>query len=326
MTERQIVAGDIGGTHARFAIATLGAGVPTLDAIHSLPTAKHRDLLSAWNAYAALVGRPLPKAASLAIAAPIRGDVLSFTNSPWRIVREGLTAHLGLDRLRIINDFGAMGHAVAVLPERDFVHVCGPDHALPESGPISVIGPGTGLGVAIALRSERGVHVIETEGSHGAFAPLDAFEQALYDRLLRRHGRVSDERIVCGKGLVAIHETLLHEEGVDTLPIDDAGLWAAALGGRDGRARAALDRFCLCYGAVVGDLALAQGAVGVALVGGLTQRMIGRLRASGFAARFTGKGRYVDYMSAIPVRLVTHEQPGLLGAAAAFVAEDGEGC
>ena len=126
---------------------------------------------------------------------------------------------------------------------------------------------------------------------------------------------------MCGHGLTAIHEEIVASEGGHAGPLGDADIWAAALEKRDARASAALDRFCLCYGSVVGDLVLAHGSVGVALVGGLSLRMAERLRISGFASRFVSKGRYVEYMGAIPVRLVTHPQPGLFGAAAAFAAE-----
>ena len=323
MSTREIVVGDIGGTNARFAIATLDDdGALTLGAMTALKTADHPDFESAWRAYEDHLGRALPQAASLAVAAPVRGPVLSFRNNPWRIVREGLSDRLGLERLLVINDFGAAGHAVAALGPDAFRHVAGPDQPLPATGPISVVGPGTGLGVAVTLRAAgKPPLVLETEGSHVAFAPLDAFEQGLHARLLTRHGRVSNERVVCGHGLVAIHEAIVADEGGRPEPVGDADLWAAALDRIDPRASAALDRLCLCYGSVVGDLVLAHGSVGVALVGDLTARMIERLRVSGFASRFVSKGRYVEYMSAIPVRLVTHANPGLYGAAAAFAVE-----
>jgi glucokinase len=314
----EIVVADIGGTHARFALASLGGKAPRLGPVTVLHTADYGDLRAAWRAFAAQLGRALPRAAAIAVAAPVRGQVFSFTNGRWRIARDGLEAVLGLDRLVVVNDFGAMAHAVACLDESELVAVSGPDRPLPPAGPISVIGPGTGLGVALAVRGARSSIVVETEGGHVAFAPLDGFEQALHTRLLTRHGRVSNERIVCGAGLGAIYDAVAAGEGAEGARLDDAELWDAAIAGTDARARAALDRFCLAYGSIAGDVALVHGAVGVALVGGLSQRMLERLRRSGFEARFVAKGRYVDYMSAIPVRLVTHPQPGLLGAAAAF--------
>ena len=94
-----------------------------------------------------------------------------------------------------------------------------------------------------------------------------------------------------------------------------------ALAGDDSLAAAALDRFCRCLGSVAGDIALTQGAGGVVIAGGLGLRIAGHLPQSGFAQRFVAKGRFEPMMAAIPVKLLTHPQPGLFGAAAAYARE-----
>jgi glucokinase len=45
------------------------------------------------------------------------------------------------------------------------------------------------------------------------------------------------------------------------------------------------------------------------------------LPSSGFAGRFAAKGRFESRMASIPVKVITHPQPGLFGAAAAFAEE-----
>ncbi len=100
--------------------------------------------------------------------------------------------------------------------------------------------------------------------------------------------------------------------------LDDAALWAAALEGSNALARQALDRLCLCYGSVAGDLALAHGPSTVVLAGGLTARMKDVLLSSDFYARFMAKGRYETLMRGIPIRFAAHDDIGLFGAAAAF--------
>ena len=85
------------------------------------------------------------------------------------------------------------------------------------------------------------------------------------------------------------------------------------------RLQLALDRFCLSLGSVAGDIALAQGGFGgVVIAGGLGYRLREYLPKSGFASRFRAKGRFAELMAGIPVKLITHPQPGLFGAAAAF--------
>lgn len=317
MTE--IVAVDIGGTHTRFAIAEVEGGrVVSLGVETVLKAADHASFQTAWQAFAAYCGRPLPRAAGIAIACPVQGEVLKLTNNPWIIRPALIPEKLGVDAYTLVNDFGAVGHAVAQVGPEHLRHLCGPDVPLPAQGMITIVGPGTGLGVASLLRRGGHAHVIETEGGHIDFAPLDALEERILRRLRDRYRRVSIERIMSGPGLANIHEALAAIEGRPVATFDDKALWAAALAGADSLAAAAFDRFCLSLGAVAGDLALAQGGLGVVIAGGLGLRIADHLPRSGFAERFRAKGRFERRMEQIPVKFITHPQPGLLGAAAAF--------
>ena len=315
----EIVAVDLGGTNARFALAEVEGGrVVRLDEPVKLPVAEYASLQTAWQAFGERLGRPLPRATGIAVASPITGDVIRMTNSPWIIRPSLIPERLGADQWVLINDFGAVGHAVAQLPEDQFVHLCGPDIELPIEGVTTVCGPGTGLGVAAVFKKDGAYDVIETEGGHIDYAPLDAIEDAFVRRLRAQHTRVSAERICAGPGIVAIYETLADLEGRSVQHFDDRAIWAEAIDGNDALALAALDRFCLALGAVAGDLALAQGAKGVVIAGGLGLRLKDRLLRSGFDGRFVAKGRFQSLMATIPVKLITHPQPGLFGAAAAF--------
>ena len=316
---RQIVAADIGGTHARFALASIAGGqVVALDDPVTLKTGDHASLRTAWEDFAHHRGGDLPRELALAFAGPVGGDVLKLTNNPWEIRPALLSATLGVQRHLILNDFGAIAHAVAAFDDSAFAHLCGPEAPLPRTGVISIVGPGTGLGVAALLRRTQDYEVIETEGGHIDFAPLDPLEDQILVFLRQGFRRVSVERIVAGRGIVNIHNALAAIEGRAVVPRDDKALWSAAFDGSDSLAAAALDRYCLCLGAVTGDLALAQGAAAVVIAGGLGLRLKDHLPRSGFASRFIAKGRFERRMEALPVKLVTHPQPGLFGAAAAF--------
>lgn len=314
-----IVAVDIGGTHARFAIAEVDGGrVTAIGEPMTLKTADHASLQTAWQAFAASQGGVLPSAAAISVASPITGDVIRLTNNPWVIRPSLIPERLGADIYTVINDFGAVGHAVAQLPQEHFIHLCGPDIPIPTDGITTVCGPGTGLGVAQVLKTPATYHVLATEGGHMDFAPLDAIEDAILRRLRRTYTRVSAERICSGPGIVAIYETLAEMEARPVPSRDDKTIWTEALDGTDSIALAALDRFCLSLGAVAGDLALAHGAKGVVIAGGLGLRIKDKLIRSGFDQRFVAKGRFQSMMAGLPVKLITHPQPGLFGAAAAF--------
>ena len=265
---RQIVTADIGGTHARFALASIAAGeVVALDDPVTLKTGDHASLRTAWEEFAGHHGGQLPRELAMAFAGPVGGELLKLTNNPW-VIRPALM--------------------------------------------------GTKLGVAALLHRADDYDVIETEGGHIDFAPLDPLEDQILAFLRKNLRRVSVERIVAGSGIVNIHNALAAIEGRAVVPRDDKALWSAAFDGSDSLAAAALDRYCLCLGAVAGDLALAQGAAAVVIAGGLGLRLKDHLPRSGFANRFVAKGRFERRMEAIPVKLVTHPQPGLFGAAAAF--------
>ncbi len=314
MTEaREIVVADIGGTHARFALATVAGGrVCDHGRETVLNTADHAGLPEALAAFAAALGRPLPAAAGLAVAAPITPGQLRFTNSHWVIDPATLAADCGLTTVTIVNDFAAVAHAVAGAAARDFAHLCGPDVPLPALGNLSIIGPGTGLGIAQLLRLADHYHVIATEGAHIGFAPTDAVEDAVLARLRARHGRVSVERLVSGPGLA---EWL---DGDAPGYADDRALWTAALAGQDRHAALALARFAGALGSFAGDAALIHYPVGVVIAGGLGLRLADYLPGSAFAARFAAKGRYRRVLEALPVKLLVQPSPGLRGAAAAF--------
>jgi glucokinase len=319
---RRIATSDIGGTHARFAIAELdGSRVRSVGAPTTLKTSQHASFQTAWEEFARAHNGSLPHELAMAFAGPVGGEVLKLTNNPWVIRPALMSERLGVERFTVVNDFGAVAHAVASLDSSAFTHVCGPEVPLPEDGMISVIGPGTGLGVAALLRHGKDYEVIETEGGHVDFAPLDSLEDRMLVELRNSFRRVSVERLVSGRGLMNIYEALGIIESRPLQIRDEWELWSAALEGSDSLASAALDRFCLTLGAFAGDVALAQGAKAVVIGGGLGLRLANYLVRSGFRDRFIAKGRFERRMDEMPVKLITYPQPGLFGAAAAFARE-----
>lgn len=317
-----VVAVDIGGTHARFALARVHDGrVAGMGDVVTLKTAEHASFQTAWQHFGELAGQPLPEAVAIAVAGPISGDVLKLTNNPWILRPALIPEKMGVSRFTLINDFEAVGHAVAQADAEYFETLCGPDKPLPATGTLSIIGPGTGLGVAHVYRGADSYRVQATEGGHIDFAPLDTIEDALLARLRKRYRRVSVERVVSGPGIVEIYEALAALEGRPVQALEDKAVWALGLSGSDSLAAAAIDRFCLSLGSVAGDIALAQGGGGVVIAGGLGLRIRDSLMRSGFSERFRAKGRFESMMTKIPVKLITHPQPGLFGAAAAFALE-----
>ncbi len=316
-----IIAADIGGTNARFARASLDErGVPTLGTVRKYKVADYPSLQACWRAFTDDEAGDglLPDAASIAFATAIGREVIKLTNSNWVIRADTLANDLNLRNVRLVNDFEAVAHAVSRLPDDNLPLLFGEDRPFPRDGGVTILGPGTGLGVAMIAYDEGQPHVIATEGGHLDFAPLDHIEEKILSYLRDKFLRVSTERIVSGPGLNYIYKALGTIGHDRVVLMEDPELWQAALDNTDEFARRALERFCLCYGSVAGDLALAQGPHSVVLAGGLTQRMRDFLPNSGFHARFKAKGRFESLMASVPIRLAVHEEIGLFGAAAAF--------
>ena len=311
--------GDIGGTNARFALTDPAEANPRLLDQKTLPTADFTSLRLAAAHYLRSVD-VTPRRACIAVASPVDREEIRLTNRAWTFRRGELRDALGLDELLVVNDFGAVARAVPALAENEREILYGP-LITPPRGPISVLGPGTGLGVALLVGDrDSGWHAVETEGGHVSFAPQDAEERQIAAWLADRHGRVSNERLLSGIGLSQIDAALTgRSPGKSTTP--DAALRApaeivaAALAGNDDSARRALARFCAILGSVAGDMALGHGARTIAIAGGIVPRFIPFLRSSAFREKYLDKGRIAAHIEPVAIEVVTHPEPGLLGAA-----------
>ena len=258
-----------------------------------------------------------PTALAMAVAAPVEGDTIRFTNNPWTLHRLTLAETMEVDHVTLVNDLAAIAHAVGAVPDHMLERIAGPPAPLPDDKPITVIGVGTGLGAALRLSDGT---VQASEAGHIGFAPFDAFEDVLRLQSLRReHGRVSVERAASGPAIQAIHRAL---GGAEAEAIE---LWDRGLSGTDPVAADATERFCRILGGAVGDIVLAQGGFGgVVLAGGLGQRL--RDLSCPVPASPSGSVRRdvtPQLMAGLPVKLLTHSEPGLLGAAVAYAKEHG---
>jgi glucokinase len=300
---------DIGGTHARFALAG-SDGVPRDE--HKLLVADFPGPVEAALAY--LAGRRV-RDAVLAVATPVDSDWIDLTNAHWAFsVAETRTA-LGVERLAVINDFTAQALAVPRLASDDRILIK-PGQPR-QSGAIAVIGPGTGLGVAGLLRFHDAWYPIPSEGGHTSLAVHDEREAALLLRLQARFGHVSTERVLSGPGLINLATTLAELDG-EVIDLDEPReVSRRAEAGECRFCREALERFSSLLGAAAGDLALLFCALGgVYIGGGLCKRLGPLLDVARLRESFVAKGRFDDYLDRVPIYLVTRRDPGLLGAAA----------
>ncbi|MEG3191470.1 glucokinase [Lysobacter sp. D1-1-M9] len=324
-----VLLADIGGTNARFALAHPGDSPPLLaDSIETFQVEAFASLADAARHY--LDGRDAQvRDAVFAVAGRVDGDEARITNHPWVISIERTRRALDLEHLQMVNDFAAQAMAVSLLDHTDVAQVGsarwpGHDVGVGDDGrdrTYAVIGPGTGLGVGALLRRNGQYHALQTEGGHVSFAPGTPEEIGVLQRLSGEFGRVSNERLVSGGGLVNLHRALSAMAGGEEAhgspgPLRPEDITARAIDG-DARCLHTIDVFCAVFGAAAGDLVLTLGAWdGVFLTGGVVPRVMPWLAHSGFRHRFEHKGRFSPAMATVPTLAVTHPHPGLLGAAA----------
>lgn len=294
---------DIGGTNARFAV--LGADGGYGDPV-TLPCKEYETPGKAVRAYAERAGLAvMPDLAAVSVAGPVRAGRVNMTNHIWRLDADELMQELGMTSVRMVNDFEAIALGIPDLDHDDLTPIR--DGEPDAAGPVAVMGPGTGLGASVLIPSAAGRIALATEGGHATLATGTEQEQEIVQVLAKRFGHVSWERVLSGPGLEALHQSL----GGESV---DAGEVTRRMQSGDGTA---LDTYALFFaflGTAASDFALTCGATGgLYLAGGILPRLGQELAASGFKERFVDKGRFGDYLSRVPVQLITHPYPAFVG-------------
>ena len=316
---------DVGGTNARFAWQD-AANAPLSD-IAVYPCANYDSLQAAIAHYLIAQHKPSPQWCAIGIANPVLGDQVQMTNHHWSFSIAALGAHLGVEQLRVINDFTALALALPALGSADLLAIGGEDNAPTDSlntatfATKALLGPGTGLGVSGLVLGNNGVLVpISGEGGHVSLSAHDAREAGVIAWLTQRFGHASAERALSGPGLYNLYTALCALHGKQTEPLQPAQVLERAQASADPVCVDALAVFCSLLGSVAGDLALTLGARGgVYLGGGIAPRITAQLRESLFRERFVAKGRFRGYLEAIPTLVIDSRIPAaLIGAARAF--------
>ncbi len=302
---------DVGGTQTRVAIGDMKTGPSCIKIFDNVKFMDLASLLSAYFSQSGIEYRP--RVGAIAVASPIQGDSVRFTNRNWKFSIKTMRRRLGLKLLHVLNDFTAIAHAIPDIKEKGRIRI-GKSGAPQPGYPIGVLGPGTGLGVSALIPAGNVWHTLESEGGHATLATVTEEEARIVGRLRAWYGHVSAERILSGPGLVTLYRTIadLEELAADIITPDEIS--QRALFGNDVLASRTLNIFFALLGTVAGNLALTLGARGgVYLAGGILPNMTQALKCSQFRERFTGKGRFCSYLKTIPTYLILDPYPALHG-------------
>jgi len=312
----QLVA-DLGGTNTRVALAD--GGVLRQGSIRRFANAGHTSLSDILRAYLAQTATTECSGVCVAVAGPVADGRARMTNLDWEITRDDLAALGGCDKVFILNDLQAQGHALAGLDPRH-VHLLmpgEPETSTPSSNVATrlVVGAGTGFNAAPVFSGPQGVFVPPSETGHIHLPHHTEAETALARHLAKLHGIATLEEALSGRGLVALHHWT---SGTDIAAAD----LIAALAARDPRARETGALYAGLMGRVLASLALVHLPYGgIYLIGGVARAMAPYLVELGMAESFTRMGRFSAHMARFPVSVVEDDYAGLLGCAAHLAAQ-----
>jgi len=318
MNTKPLLIADIGGTNARFALASNNA--PYFEQAETLLCADYENSEKAIEHY--LNSQNVGSLAGIcfAVAGPIKHESVSLINNHWSISADTLKEFFETKQVTLLNDFEAIAYSLANLEAHDIELVGDPDTLGREFDrskdfTVAVVGPGSGLGIA-GLKQQRGVlYPLSTEGGHSGFAPDNPLQDELLRSLRSKFNRVSNERLLSGPGLMNIHKALCESQNLAKPSLSPAEIAMAADEQNDEICSQTMALFFEILGQVSGDTALALGAYdGIFIGGGITQRYPEQLTNSRYRAGFENKGRYRGIMETIPSWLISHQNPGLLGA------------
>ena len=319
-----ILAGDIGGTSARF-------GLFALEPTGLRPLARATYRCREFTGLEAIVTRFRDEypgefsVASIGVAGPIiNGDVVT-PNLPWTVSSARVAKAAGLETLELVNDLVANAYGTEALAPADLaiIQTGTPD----PTGHACIISAGTGLGQAGFFFDGKARRPMPSEGGHADFAPQNEQEIELLRFLQARFGHVSYERVLSGPGLVNIYDFLTATGRGEESP-DLAAQLSASPGGAAGhisraglantstRAALALEQFVNIYGAAAGNLALNfKSTGGVYIGGGIAPQILPRLQDGRFLQAFLDKGRLRSLLEQMPIQVILNDECALLGAA-----------
>ncbi|MCX7220869.1 MAG: glucokinase [Burkholderiales bacterium] len=308
---------DIGGTYARFALE-IEKG--KFEHIASLRCADYPDFHSAISFYLNSIAPLQVEHAAVAIANPVDGDRVSMTNYHWQFSIEQMRQQLGFDTLVIVNDFTALAMAVPRLDVSETRQIGGGETR--KQSVIGVLGPGSGLGVSGLIPLQDGWISLGSEGGHSSFSPRDEREIAVLQYAWKSFDHVSFERLLSGSGLELTYRALADYRAVPSSDLTAPEITERALNASDAVCAEALEIFCSLLGTAAANLALTLGALGgIYIGGGIVPRLGAYFDASPFRARFEERGRFSQYVAAIPTFVITAEHATFIGVSAILEAQ-----
>lgn len=251
----------------------------------------------------------------LAIATPLIGREFRLTNGAWVVRPPDILRSFDLKSLVLVNDFTAQGLAALALGGRDLAPI---GAARPVEGqPKVVIGPGTGLGIAIVVRVGGKWALIPGEGGHMDLGPRTAREFTIWPHLKKDGGRLSAEQALSGRGLANLYSAICRLDGMESELTEAADISRVGMTGENGQASEATELFLTLLARVAGDMALitlARG--GIYISGGIAAKLLPAIEEERFRSEFENKSPHEAILRDVAIFVMTHPLAALEGLCA----------
>jgi glucokinase len=311
------LAADVGGTHARIGLVAFRPGqtTPVVLAYRVYKCAEFASLEAIVRTFCdAFAIRPSRLA--LACAGFLLDGRVVNNNLLWPVVPADMASTLALSDVEVLNDFEALAYGTAYLDADSIQTMHRPEQQeAAGKGPVVIVGPGTGLGVAVRLPDAQ-PKVLATEAGHIQLAARVGREQQVLGELVPADTHVPYDHVLSGPGLLRLYRAVCRLENCAPVFEDPAAITAAACAGTNAQALETLQLFCGWLGSYIGDLAMLYGATGgVYLAGGFLSRITDFMARSSFIERFLDKGVVRPFLQTVPVHVVDHAQLAVIGAA-----------
>jgi glucokinase len=318
-----ILAGDIGGTKTHLALFSLQGEKLQAEMKKTFPSKQYPGLEPVIEEFIADQQVSISRVC-FGIAGPVVDGQVKTPNLPWVVDSINIAQRFKLDSVALLNDLEATAYGIFTLGPQELFTLN--EGVSGRRGNKVLIAAGTGLGEATLYDDGRDHHPSASEGGHGDFAPTDETQIGLLRYLTKKFGHASYERVVSGPGIANIYGFLRDSgrfEEPDWLKqklsaAEDVSIVISqeGLAGNSDICVQALNLFVSVYGAEAGNLALRGKATGgVYIGGGIAPKILAKLEDGTFMRAFLHKGRYLELLSGMPVRVILNDQAALQGAA-----------